>query len=535
MTAMWADATTMEQLMAATSEDSRRSIVESRLGEGTLTVELIDGSAVTKFSGTFAGSAFVAASAAMADVELASEAGAGGTPDSTWTLKISNAGGAYIEFPASAWTYTGDGGSPVVDSSDNTFVTLTLGEVSYVPGSPPASVTTWITQSKVSVPADFLGIHSDYVAGATYPVAPSFMGSIGSVRSLDHDPDRGWTTRLCWAAIEQSAGVYTWDYLDDWVAEHSGKTLIYVVERCPSFYKKYTNNASYDLYPSFPSSSSPPSDWSKAVDLCNAIKARYPGETIMFELWNEPNFGWYDGAGGAITSGNMYSTRMTDSFIAYAGVGAVFFTGTATDLADGAKTLYNAGIRPLIVGAWEGQTTDSLVNCFRRFADAPCSGGGTGKDFIDYWSFHSYTYNGDGRKVLDEGLAYKALATALGISKPFILTEIGHESPTLASTLGDTVHATNVIRWAYIAAGLGCKALHLYNLDSAAPSGGSAEARYLKYYSATETTAKSNANAATSAAIVTASGVAGKTIGQAAQLSDGSIWVEFTDGTSVRR
>lgn len=533
MKALWADATTMAQLMTATSEDARRSIVESRLGEGTLTVELIDGSAVTKFSGTFAGSAFAAAAAAMADVELAAEAGAGGTPDSTWTLKISNAGGAYVTFPKSAWTYTGDGGSPVVDAADNTFVTLTLGEVSYVPGTPPAAVTTWITQSPVSVPADFMGIHSDFVAGATYPVEPTFMASIGAVRSLDHDPDRGWTTRLCWAAIEQSAGVYTWDYLDDWVAEHSGKTMIYVIERCPSFYAKYTT--SYNLYPSFPNSSSPPSDWTKAVDLCSAIMARYPGETILFELWNEPNFGWADGAGGAITAGNMYTTRMTDAFVAWAGLSGPFFIGTAVDLADGAKALYNGGIRPLICGAWEGQTTDSNVNCFRRFADAPCSGGGTGKDFIDYWSFHSYTYDGDGRKVLAEGQAYKALATTLGIDKPFMLTEIGHESPTLANTLGDTAHATNVIRWAYIAAALGCKALHLYNLDSAAPSGGSAEAKYLKYYSATETTAKQNANAATSAAIVTASAVAGKTIGQAARLSDGTIWVEFTDGTSVRR
>jgi hypothetical protein len=535
MSAFWADATTMAQLVAATTESARRSIADSRLGDGTLTVELIDGSAATKFSGTFSGSLFVAASAAMTDVELAAETGDGGTPDSTWTLKISNAGGAYLQFPKAAWTYSGDGGSPVVDSGDNTFVSLTLGEVSYVPGTPPAAVTTWITQSNVAVPADFMGIHSDYVDGATYPVEPTFMSSIGTVRSLDHDPDRGWTTRLCWAAIEQTAGVYTWTYLDAWVAEHTGKTLIYVIERCPAFYKKYTNSTSYDLYPSFPSSSSPPSDWTKAVDLCTAIKARYPSETILFELWNEPNFGWYDGAGGAITAGNMYTTRMTDAFIAYAGVGSVFFTGTAVDLADGAKALYNAGIRPLIVGSWEGQTTDSLVNCFRRFSNAPCTGGGTGKDFIDYWSFHSYTYNGDGRKLINEGINYKALASTLGVTQPYMLTEIGHESPTLANTLGDTAHATNVIRWTYIAAALGCKALHLYNLDSGAPSGGSADARYLKYYSTTETTPKANANAATSAAIVTASAVAGKNIGQAAQLSDGSIWVEFTDNTSVRR
>jgi len=190
MSALWADPTTMAQLMTATSEDARRSVVDSRLGEGTLTVTIRDGSGTVKLSGTFSGSLLSAAAAAITNAELAGETGDGGTPESNWTVRIANAGGAYVEFPRSAWAYTGDGGSPVIDAADNTFISLSFGEVSYVPGTPPASVTTWITQSPVSVPADFLGIHSDYVSGATYPVEPTFMSSIGTVRSLDHDPAR---------------------------------------------------------------------------------------------------------------------------------------------------------------------------------------------------------------------------------------------------------------------------------------------------------------------------------------------------------
>lgn len=405
------------------------------------------------------------------------------------------------------------------------------------PASPPASVVTWMvrsTDAPVAVPASFVGMHSDYIAGATYPAAPSFMGHVGTVRSLDHDPDRGWTTRLSWALMEPDAnGSYVWTHMDNWVAEHSGKVLVYVIDRTPAGYAKYTTTK--NLYPSLVNSSSPPSDWTKAANLCNAIRARYPSESFVFELWNEPNCGWADGAGGAITSANMYSTRMTDAFLDWAGLGGAFWIGTAQDLADGARILKENGVWPLMCGAWEGQTSDWLGNTFRRFSTCP-TGGGVGADYADYWSCHSYTYDGDGRKLLAELEAYKTLAAALGYgSKPWMVSEIGHESPRRAFGLSDTQNGDNVIRWGLIAASMGAKAICYYNLDSAAPSGGSAEALFLKYYSDPNTPAKLASNAALGSHVGVVAGLAGKSIRQAGILSDGSIWVDCTDGTQVQR
>jgi len=530
MGALWADATTMGQLMTAASEDSRRSIVESRLGEGTLTVALIDGSAVTKFSGTFAGSLFAAASTAMADVELAAETGAGGTPDSTWTLKIGNAGGAYVTFPKSAWTYTGDGGSPVVDSADNTFVTLTLGEVSYVPGTPPAAVTTWITQSPVSVPTDFIGIHSDYLTGSAYVVNPGWMNKVGVVRSLDYDPNKGGAGQISWAAIETSAGSYTWTKMDAWVAEYTGKLLVYCLNLCPSFYAKYTT--SYNLYPSYSNGASPPTDWTKASDFLLALKARYPTENFIFEIWNEPGLPWSTEAGAAITISNTYSTRMSDAWMATAGVtGGRFYIGTAEDLMNGAKTLYNAGVRPLMGVSFvsDSAQTNTVYSDIWRFLSCPTTGGGVGYDWFDNISWHHYTYGGDARTMLTEWLDYKARFQTWGYNtKPIMISEVGHET-VLANTLGDIQHSTNVIRWIYIAAAAGMTNCVLYQLDS------DDAARNLKFYAVESTAAKIASNDALQAAIETAHAIVGKTIGQAAQLSDGSIWLEFTDGTSVRR
>jgi len=532
----WADATTLAQMLAASTIAAKRAVIDSRLGAGTLTVTVRDGSGTVKATGTMSGADFTVDENAIASITLSAVSGDGGTPGAGWTLRVANAGGNYIEFPKSTWTYLGPDGESGIDTGDGIQIDLTISGTggAYQPGSPPAAVSTWLVQlgTTVQVPADFLGIHSDYVAGVTYPVAPDFMAKIGCVRSLDFDPDRGWTVRLAWAAMETSAGNYTWTWMDRWVAEHSGKRLIYVIDRCPSFYAKYSS-AHNDLYPSFPNSSSPPSDWTKAANLCLAIKARYPNEDWIFELWNEPGFPW-----AGTTEGNRFTQRMDDAWIQTYG-GAPFFTGSAQDLANGAKTLYNAGVRPLMGIAAEGDgEPDNYTwygNDTRRVFQCPTTGGGVGADWYDIMSYHSYTYSGDGRKILDETVRYQAIQQAIGMGgKPLIASEVGHEIQ-LANTMSDIEHSTNVIRWAYITAALGVRNMVMYKLDSAAPSGGANEARNLKYYSDPNSPGKLASNAALSAAITEAHKVCGKTIGQAARLSDGSIWIEFTDGTTVRR
>lgn len=141
--AFWADATTTAAVLAATTIAAKRSAVDAALGSGTLTVGVYDGSGTLKLSGTFSGASFSATPPMMASVALAGESGAGGTPSSTWTLKISNAGGQYITFPKSAWTFTGPGGSSTISSSDAMSVSLDLA-VSQTVGPVGESAANWV-------------------------------------------------------------------------------------------------------------------------------------------------------------------------------------------------------------------------------------------------------------------------------------------------------------------------------------------------------------------------------------------------------
>jgi hypothetical protein len=529
----WADSTTLAQLFAAVSADARRVVLDSRLGSGTLTVNVKDGTGTTKASGTLSGADFTVAVNCIDGISLAGESGVGGTPDSSWTIRIDNGAGAWIEFPQPAWSFIGDGGSGVIDTADNIVVDCSIGATgSYVPSTPPAAVETWIVQpgSFVSVPADFIGIHSDYLTGSAYVVNPGWMDKVGLVRTLDYDPNKGGAGQISWAAIEQSAGSYTWTKLDAWVTENTGKLLVYVLNQCPNFYAKYTT--AYNLYPAYTNGSSPPSDWTKASNFLLAIKARYPDENWIFEIWNEPSLPWSTETGGTITVSNTYDTRRSDAWMAVQNITrGQFYIGTARDLMDGAKVLYQAGVRPLMGCAWEGDgsETNTVYSDVWRMMTCPTSGGGVGADWFDYLSWHHYTYSGDARTMLTEGLAYKARFATWGLSsKPWMISECGHET-TLANTLGNEQHSTNVIRWGYIAAALGSTNLGLYQLDS------DDAARTLKFYAVENTAAKIAANDALQSAIETVYTICGKTIGQAARLSDGSIWLEFTDNTTVRQ
>jgi len=459
--------------------------------------------------------------------------------------------------------------------------------------TPPGGVSEWLlqtTDTPVVVPSTFMGIHSDYLpaqtiggvsySATTFPVNPNIQSSLGTVRNLNFDPDRGWTTRLSWALMEPNAnGVYVWTYMDRWVAANSGKQLIYCVDRTPYPYAKYNApwsdtdfsiRSKYNgLYPSLRDSSSPPADWTKALNLVIAILNRYPTENIHIEIGNEANFGYNDTGLPVINTSNQYTARWdvayADALIAKGRSGSGYFTGSPIDLADGAKALRQGldaagwGSTPssgkrfvrLFGPGWEGQgesTTLFVDNSAQRFSNAPCTGGGTGKDFVDIFSFHSYTYNGDGgARFLGEAKNYRTIANNLGYTgKPRHCTEIGHETATGSDTVGlaynysDDINSTNLIRWSFIGAALGVQSMCYYRLHSASPDGSDVagnrkEARNLKYYSVENTAPRAATNAAFRTAFNTAAVVNGKTITQAAKLTDNRIWLAFSDGTTAVR
>lgn len=417
----------------------------------------------------------------------------------------------------------------------------------YTPGNPPTTVDFWIlraTDTPITL-GEFLGVHSDWVPGYTYPasgpVSPrALTDNCETVRTLDCDINFGQQPRLSWAAMEAGAPkLYTWTYADQFVAEHSGKRIIWVIDRTPARYAKYTT--SYNLYPSYLNSSSPPANWQDMIDYALAIKNRYPGENIEFEMFNEPNFGYAIGAGGAVTESNRFDMRRSDAFIEWAGVGAAFFIGTGRDMAQGAKALYQAGVRPLVVGAWEGQSESNWIgNSFRVFSECPLGDGTYGRDWIDKISVHSYTYNGNmGDTIYDDLFDYRAFANAFGYppNKPIVADEVGFIGSPWAYELDDSNHADQIGRAMVIAAGLGYDGIHLYKIDSDySGTGSSGPASNLKWYSLQDTGARQASNAATAGAFTWGSSLrSGKIVRQCARLVDGRYWIELQDGQSLAR
>jgi hypothetical protein len=528
------DSATLIEVLAKSAALDKVLALTSALGTGTQTVSIKDG-VTEKLTGTFAGTAYgVDGPTFLPNTTLSSVSGAGGTAGAGWTCRITSANGRWVQGAFG----TGEPflASGALSSSGTTTLRVELVGSAMV-AVPPAAVTQWIvfsTDTSVTVPTTFIGVHSDYIDGFTRPVAePGYQSFPRTVRSLNHYPDLFYGPTLSWAGIERTQGVYTWTDMDRWVSQHTGNKLIWVIDRTPSFYCKYTTaNSLYGSSAQYQNSSSPPTDYTKAADIIEAILNRYPSEDWVFELHNEVNFGYTTEGGGAITVANMYSTRWSDAYSSQ----AAYFIGTATDMAEGARVIKQtltsrSKTITLIAAGWEGMDNDALTNSLRRFMTCPTTGGGTGKDWVDGNSWHSYTYGGtNGYKIVAEGVRYKAMFNTYCPGVPHWSTETGNFG-TYSNGLTDTQSSDNIIRWYYAAAALGAQTLCLYRIDS----GNEQLTLHLKYWAQQDTAAKLATNNAYRAAVATAAAIRGKTISQAAHLVDNRIWLAFSDGTTVVR
>ncbi|RPH43237.1 MAG: hypothetical protein EHM87_14330 [Burkholderiales bacterium] len=416
--------------------------------------------------------------------------------------------------------------------------------------TPPAAVATWLvrsTDTPVVVPADYLGVHSDYRPGATYPVNPNVQSSLGAVRSLDHDPSRGYFPALSWWALEPTPGVFATAAMDAWVSHNTGKRLLFVVDRTPAFYQDPALPSSYSgRYPSYTGASAPPADPLKMSALIKWILTRYPTERWLFSLANEPNFSFNDGAlstGGArITSGNRFDVRWDDTFAAAMQAAGryphPFSATTPRKLANAYKIVKQDlvasgfGQAKLATPGWEGQHADSISNSFRRWAECPTDGGGVGADWADEVEYHYYSYNRTDSTFLTETNGIINLTAALGMgSKPILCSEAGLEIQ-YASGMSNEQQSQFFISLAIQGAARGIKSMVFYKFSS--ESDGEAE-KTMKYNSVEDTPAKVAANAARRADFAEMAVLNGATIVQAAVLSDGRKWAALSNGLTLVR
>lgn len=461
----------------------------------------------------------------------------------TFVVRITNQSGSeYVEGTAGRSSADFILTNDIDSSAGATLGTITMTLPSALDGgataTPPGTVADadWIvrsTDAPVVVPSTFLGLHSDYVSGSSM-ANPNVQSYVGTHRSWDHDPDVTGASNIAWAKVELTAGNYTWTKLDAWVNANSGKQLIYVLGHTPSFYAKYYS--SYSAYGSgLPYSPSPPTDWNKAADFLIALLNKHSTENIIIELWNEPSFPW------DTTAMTGDASRWTDAKAASLSTSGKFYVGTPSELATGAKvirTRLNAAGKSAVKLFGPGAESDGTnyaasptTNDQYKIWNAPCDGGGVGRDYLDAYCYHIYEYASDVRNRLPEIRAYNAAAAAIAPGKPKHMTEGGFITGW-GYNQSDTVHSDNVVRLSFMLAALGAQSCCWYQCDS------DNVADNLKYWATESTQAKIDTNAAFRSAMQTAAGVNGKTIVQACLTTDGGtkkVWLAYSDGTTALR
>jgi len=150
-------------------------------------------------------------------------------------------------------------------------------------GTNPAPLT--LSPPATSIPTTYFGFHPQQLAALGYGSLLWPGINFGIARSHDSAPK--------WAQIETSNGVYDWVNLDNFVnqAIASGQKVIYTISETPQW---ATTDTNVDQYNSI-GGDGVPSNMSYWTTFITALVNRYKGKIAAYEIWNEPNLGWWDG------------------------------------------------------------------------------------------------------------------------------------------------------------------------------------------------------------------------------------------------
>lgn len=351
---------------------------------------------------------------------------------------------------------------------------------------PPSGVVQWIVQTTdapVAVPSDFVGMHfNSRPLGVNVAPEPTF--GYGTVRSHDWDPAGSGGPQ--WLQIEPVQGVYNTSEISAWASFYQGRRRIWTWGATPLWAASSTNTTS-TWGP--PGSNTPPSNLSYVNGTIQRVLDTTGVEVI--EIWNEPEPhpdypGWFNGNPTQLAN-------MTIAAVNAVGNRNVTILGpTYTD--------------------FDGTTgAEWKIQQLRAALPGPT---------YDGFSWHWYDYEGNvtttAMRLHDAIVSVRSMVTAhFGSTMPLWLTEIGAFNWSAVDSWSDQDHANAVARWLLVSAAHRQQTCCLYMY----------EAWYAGYPQGTPVVQAAIANAHTN--------VAGKTIRQAAILIDGSVWVEFSDGSQV--
>ena len=409
-------------------------------------------------------------------------------------------------------------------STDSLSIQISVSEdINCTPIPPPTTVRQQFVYNTapVRVPTNMVGIHAAAFNGSTENPTPTF--SYDFIRSHDgttngQGGDQADAAIGCmWRGIEYAPGQYDFGPARRWALKFD-KPILWTLFATPEFYVKYTDAswAAFQalgapqnrmLYPGIGNFNSPPNDPQRLVDFARAlVNDPVLGPRIYaLELWNEAMLPWDSTPRWNASYGmSLYNSNQV-------GWPQPWFSGTAGDMAGMAKALKDANLgKPLYAcGFVDCSSGVAGQYSFDRMLNGT-AGGVALKDMIEATTIHWYDYAGEDLNTFVRDMTnYRSRLDALGKPNlPMMNTETGD--------YGGTMSATQLQRLILVAAATKLQglALYRYSNDDAGHHMGDPVT-----------------NAATRAGITAArNAVSGKTICEAAVLSDGRIWVHTADG-----
>ena len=366
---------------------------------------------------------------------------------------------------------------------------------------PPARMVRRVPLDRdVEVPRNFVGMHLHRWPGGPSS-APRFP--FGVVRSLNYDP-RSAGGGIHWNAIERESGRFDWGLLDTWVDTHrrAGRDLVYTLYGTPAWCASRSTPDAYGK----PGGDSPPTDLRFVRRFVTALVDRYNGggsrRIGCIETWNEPTFDGTQTWKGSATE--------------LAAIGRALFT-SAKAIDPGVRILWPAFVDSLESG-------EPVPNLFKythqAYAKASDGSGGRGRDWADALNFHYY-HTGKipgASNLMDHQDSMLAVRTSLERPGwPIYLSEIGFlDGVGERYTVDEKV--SYVQRWAMLSAAYGNAMIGFYSYESVTNLGAPKdEPRIADAIGEMHTR------------------LSGASIVEAGLLEDGSVWVCFADGTTLRR
>lgn len=481
-------------------------------------------------NGSGGSTSLVTASTASAGASV----GNGSTASNSRSITTTSTGGTVVS-PSIATTSTGGAVVSVgntttpTGSTTHTVTASQSGNVvdtsASVPGAscraasaPGAIASTLVTPDHpVAVSKNFMGMHvslntPSYHANGYAPIpAPTYP--YGYTRTLKVEVD-GEEERGFWLNIEKSPGVYDWRYMDKWMAANAGHPVIWLIFGMPSFYAKYPGEPT--RWPSYPGSASPPSNEGHEAlkRYAQAAKARYGSQIAAFEVWNEPTLPW---TGSATDYDERWSPSWGQANAPYNPT--PFFSGSASDLANIAFTLNQANLGVPVLGAAFVDAWGTYSHAVTRFLNAPVTlpgGWGTGKNHIQALSVHYYDYSFSPADIVQAIDGYREKLRQAGVPNlPIWDTETGAEEGGRFSAY-DYRAPISVQRWTLLGAAKGLESLVLYG--------------HVSEDAITANLGNPIDNAEVAQSLREAAAIMGRTICNAAVLTDQRVWVTTADG-----